>query len=188
MIESILEFVEDEVGLASLRHECWSFMLACCVLLRPVLTRSGVIALDMAERAPHGPDGREDVAELRAVLWGEIDELERQAPEAPQAYALRAVLSLFEPLPYTDDIVDVLVPFVRFAGAAVPCEGQQVRIARNVFGARINLSGFSAAQSDVAPDGAPSLAPPGAPSSAPRVNAGIGPAPESDEGDDKNGQ
>ncbi len=45
-----------------------------------------------------------------------------------------------------------------------------------------------AAQSDVAPDGSSSLAPPGAPSSAPRVNAGIGPAPESDDGDDKNGQ
>ena len=44
------------------------------------------------------------------------------------------------------------------------------------------------AQSSVAPDGSSSLAPPGAPSSAPRVNAGIGPAPESDDGDDKNGQ
>ncbi len=44
------------------------------------------------------------------------------------------------------------------------------------------------AQSGVAPDGSSSLAPPGAPSSAPRVNAGIGPTPESDDGDDKNGQ
>ena len=44
------------------------------------------------------------------------------------------------------------------------------------------------AQSSVAPDGSSSVAPPGAPSSAPRVNAGIGPAPESDDGDDKNGQ
>ncbi len=45
------------------------------------------------------------------------------------------------------------------------------------------------AQSSVAPDGSPSVAPEaGAPSSAPRVNAGIGPAPESDDGDDKNGQ
>ena len=47
---------------------------------------------------------------------------------------------------------------------------------------------FEAAQSSVAPDGSPSVAPPGAPSSAPRVNADIGPAPESDDGDDKNGQ
>lgn len=46
----------------------------------------------------------------------------------------------------------------------------------------------SPAQSSVAPDGSPSLAPPGAPSSAPRVNADIGPAPESDDGDDKKGQ
>jgi hypothetical protein len=37
-----------------------------------------------------------------------------------------------------------------------------------------------AAQSSVAPDGSPSTAP--------RVNAGIGPTPESDDGDDKDGQ
>ena len=46
----------------------------------------------------------------------------------------------------------------------------------------------SGAQSSVAPDGSSSVAPPGAPSSAPPVNAGIGPAPESDDGDDKKGQ
>jgi hypothetical protein len=46
----------------------------------------------------------------------------------------------------------------------------------------------AAAESSVAPDGSLSLAPAGAPSSAPRVNAGIGPTPESDDGDDKNGQ
>ena len=44
------------------------------------------------------------------------------------------------------------------------------------------------AQSSVAPDGSASLAPSGAPSSAPRVSAGIGPTPESDDGDDKDGQ
>ncbi len=44
------------------------------------------------------------------------------------------------------------------------------------------------AQSSVAPDGSSSLAPPSSPSSAPRVNAGIGPAPESDDGDDKDSQ
>jgi hypothetical protein len=44
------------------------------------------------------------------------------------------------------------------------------------------------AQSDVAPDNTPSLAPPNAPPSTSRVNAGIGPAPESDGSDDKNGQ
>lgn len=43
-------------------------------------------------------------------------------------------------------------------------------------------------QSSVAPDGCSPVAPPASPSSAPRGNADIGPTPESDEGDDKNGQ
>jgi hypothetical protein len=59
---------------------------------------------------------------------------------------------------------------------------------RQDWGAAEQESLAGPAQSDVAPDGSSSLAPPGAPSSAPRVNAGIGPAPESDDGNDKNGQ
>ena len=51
-----------------------------------------------------------------------------------------------------------------------------------------NAATATVAQSSVAPDGSSSVAPPGASSSAPRVNAGIGPAPESDDGDDKHGQ
>ena len=65
----------------------------------------------------------------------------------------------------------------------------RVRWSAGNFGSTVAVEDFLLpAQSSVAPDGSASVAPPGAPSSAPRVNAGIGPAPESDDGDDKDGQ
>jgi hypothetical protein len=82
------------------------------------------------------------------------------------------------------DVVGLLRAIAECTRLGAPAESTQFecRWTGRTFGSEVP------AQSDVAPDGSPSVAPPGAPSSALRVNAGIGPAPESDEGDDKNGQ